>query len=82
MENTDRHARAHELRMQSHRDCGFVAGVLTGAVVGAGLGMWLVPRYQRVRDEVADAVAHGAHEVERYATAAKTDRAATSTRTK
>jgi gas vesicle protein len=31
---------------------------------------------QGVRDDVADAVARGAHEVERYATAAKTDRVA------
>lgn len=31
---------------------------------------------QDVRDDVADRVARGAHEVERYATAAKTDRVA------
>ena len=30
---------------------------------------------QAVRDDVAESVARGAHEVERYATAAKTDRA-------
>jgi gas vesicle protein len=36
----------------------------------------LTRRGQGVRDDVADAVAHGAHEVERYATAAKTDRVA------
>ena len=98
------------------RDYTFVIGLLTGAVVGAGLAMWLVPRsarelrqrltdsardlgerasehYQQastrvsdavdeittkgrgVRDDVADAVARGAREVERYATAARSDRA-------
>lgn len=101
-------------RMQEHRDYGFVIGLLTGTVVGAGLTMWLAPRvaselrnrvsdsarslgkraserYQQasagvgeavgeltrkgrgVRDDVADAVARGAHEVERYAIAAKSD---------
>jgi gas vesicle protein len=34
----------------------------------------LTRKGQHVRDEVADAVARGAHEVERYATAAKSDR--------
>ena len=33
----------------------------------------LARKGQNVRDDVADAVARGAHEVERYATAAKTD---------
>jgi len=33
-------------------------------------------RAQGVRDDMCDAVAHGAQEVERYATEAKTDRAA------
>ncbi len=33
----------------------------------------LARKGQNVRDEVADAVARGAHEVERYATAAKTE---------
>jgi gas vesicle protein len=97
------------------RDYGFVFGLVTGTLVGAGLAMWFAPRmaseirqrltdsardlgdraseqYRRtsargveavdevtrrgqdVRDDVADAVARGAHEVERYATAAKTDR--------
>jgi gas vesicle protein len=100
---------------QEHRDYGFVAGLLTGTFVGAGLAIWFAPRVaselrervttsarrlgqrasdqyeqvstrvdeavadltrkgQDVRDEVADAVARGAHEVERYATAAKSDR--------
>ena len=69
----------------AHRDSGFAIGLWTGAFVGAGLAMWLVPRVSRaiddvlrkgqhVRDEVADAVAHGAHEVERFATAARSDR--------
>lgn len=31
---------------------------------------------QNVRDDLADAVAHGAHVVEQYATAAKTERVA------
>lgn len=34
----------------------------------------LTRKGQDVRDEVAEAVARGAHEVERFATAAKTDR--------
>jgi gas vesicle protein len=97
------------------RDYGFVIGLVTGTVVGAGLAIWLAPRAaselrdqltesandvrrratdrfqqtsarvgeavdeitrkgQGVRDEVAEAVARGAREVERYATAAQTDR--------
>jgi gas vesicle protein len=100
---------------QERRDPGFVIGLLTGTVVGAGLAMWLVPRAaaelrqrmadsakkvgaraseqylqtsarvgdvvdeltrrgREVRDDVAEVVASGAREVERYATAAKTDR--------
>jgi len=92
---------------------GFGLGLLTGAVVGAGLALWFAPRLaaelreratgtakdlgrrvaggyervaapiaaaaadvtqkgQEVRDDVADAVAHGARAVERFATAAKT----------
>ena len=109
---------------REHRDHGFVIGLLSGTVVGAGLAIWLVPglaselreritgsarslgkraseqyqdastrvgeavdeltrRGQGVRDDVADAVARGAHEVERgareverYAIAAKSDGAA------
>lgn len=101
-------------RPQERRDYGFVIGLLTGTVVGAGLTMWLAPRvaselrqrasdsarrlgknaserYQQastgvgdavveitrkgrgVRDDVAEAVARGAHEVERFAMAAKSD---------
>jgi hypothetical protein len=71
---------------REHPDSGFAIGLLTGTFVGAGLAMWLVPRVreavddltrkgQDVRDDVAEAVARGAHEVERYATAAKSDRA-------
>ena len=100
---------------QEHRDYGFVMGLVTGTVVGAGLAMWLVPRlaselrervtdaarsfghraseqYQQARtrvgealgelswkgqgarDDVAEAVARGARELARYATAAKSDR--------
>jgi gas vesicle protein len=100
---------------QERRNYGFVIGLMTGTLVGAGLAMWLVPRaaaeirkrmtgsaksfgkraaeqYQQasaragevveeitqkgqgVRDGVAAAVAHGAHEVERFALAAKSDR--------
>jgi gas vesicle protein len=96
-------------------DHGFVIGLLTGTVVGAGLAVWFAPRLatelreriadsaknlgklateqcqeasarasdavdeltrkgQGVRDDVADAVARGAREVERFATAAKSDR--------
>jgi gas vesicle protein len=99
-----------------HPDHGFLFGVFTGPLIGAGLAMCFVPRLaaelrqrvadsakslgvrasdqyeqisarvgeavedltrrgQDVRDEVADAVAGGAHEVARYGTAAKSDRA-------
>jgi gas vesicle protein len=102
---------------QEPRPYGFVIGMLTGTVVGAGLAMWLAPRaaselrervtdsarslgnlvgqqHQRatasvatmaedltrraegVRDNIAEAVAHRAHEVEDYATAAQSDRVA------
>lgn len=101
---------------QGHRDYGFLLGLFTGTVVGAGLAMWLVPRLaselreraadsarslgqrasehcqqastrvgeavgeltrkgQSARDEVADAVARGARELERYAAAARSGRA-------
>jgi gas vesicle protein len=43
--------------------------------VGEAVGN-LTRKGQDLRDDVADAVARGAHEVERYATAAKTDRVA------
>lgn len=36
----------------------------------------LTRKGQDIRDDVADTIARGAHEVERYATAAKTDRVA------
>jgi gas vesicle protein len=109
---TDANAQAKE-----SRHYGFVIGLLTGTVAGAGLMMWLAPRTasevrERVTDSarnlgkraseqfeqastrvgkavdelsgnghavldgVADAVARGAHEVQRYATAAKTDHVA------
>ena len=99
----------------THRDDGFVIGLLTGACVGAGLAIWLAPRlasvlrqrvfdsarnlgqraaeqYQHVgthvgeavdklarraqggRDDVADAVACEAHDVEGFATAVHSGR--------
>lgn len=45
--------------------------------VGEAVGE-LTRKSQDVRDDVADAVARGAHEVERFATAAKSDRVAES----
>jgi gas vesicle protein len=106
-------AHRQEYRTDGRRDYGFVIGVLTGTVVGAGLALWFAPRLaaelrervtdsakdlrervtdryeqvstriadaagevtrrsQDVRDDVADAVAHSAHEVERFAKATKT----------
>ena len=100
-----------------HRPDGFIIGMLTGIVVGAGLAMWLAPRAiselrqrvtdsarslgqrvgqqreqastmvgetseelarrgQDVRDNIAEAVAHRAQEVEAYATEARIDRVA------
>lgn len=96
---------------QRHRRYGFMMGLVTGTLVGAGLTAWLAPRaaselrarvtdsarrvgreasgrYQvtaahvvgglarkgrGVRNEVADAIVRGAHEVERHAKAAKGD---------
>ncbi len=101
-------------RTEERRDYGFVIGLVTGTVVGAGLTMWFAPRvaselrqrasdsakglgrkaserFQQastgvgdavveitrkgrgVRDDVAETVARGAHEVERYAMALKSD---------
>lgn len=95
------------------RDYRLAIGLVTGAVVGAGLTMWFAPRIraeirqrladstkelregtfeyfakanarvgeaaedltrkgQQARDDVAGAVARGAHEVERFANASKT----------
>ena len=70
---------------QARRDHRFAIGLLTGSVVGAALAIWLsahvtaavnelTRKGQDVRDNLADAVARGAHEVERFATAAKSDR--------
>ena len=40
---------------QEHRDYGFVLGLFTGTVVGAGLAMWLVPRLaSELRERVTD----------------------------
>jgi gas vesicle protein len=75
---------------------GFLAGLLTGTVVGAGVALWLTPtataeargrltasarrlgddlrtRTDGIRDQVAGAVARGAHEVEQFAVTAKND---------
>jgi len=79
------------MQLRERRDYGFIAGLLTGTCVGAGVMLWLAPRMltdlserltdsvdvltrrgQDIRDDVADRVAHGAHEVERFAKAAKT----------
>lgn len=100
---------------RERRGFGFVLGLMTGTVVGAGLAIWLVPRAaselrnrltdslddvgnrasdqlqqasarvgetvdhitrkgQGVRDDVAEAVARGAREVERFATVVQTER--------
>jgi gas vesicle protein len=78
------------------RDYGFLAGLLTGAAVGAGVALWLAPsataevrgrlnasarklgddlriKSDDIRDHVADAVARGAHDVEQFAAAAKSN---------
>jgi gas vesicle protein len=110
----EQHMTAEERNRGNH---GFLIGLVTGTVVGAGVAIWFAPRLasdlrrrvsdsakklsgraseryqqvstrvdeavddltkrgQRVRDGMADAVVRGAHEVERIATAAKTDRVA------
>jgi gas vesicle protein len=79
------------------RDYGFLVGLLAGAVVGAGVALWLAPaagadvrsrfkdsarrlgddlrsKGDDMRDHVADAVARGAHDVEQFAVAVKSDR--------
>jgi len=112
-EHTDMIAPHQEYR--ERRNYGFLLGLMTGTVVGAGLAIWLVPRAaselrntltesfdgvgkrasdhfqqasarvgekvdqitrkgQGVRDDVAEAVARGARDVERYASAVQTDR--------
>ena len=82
---------------EHQRDYGFVIGLVTGTVVGAGLALWLTPgsaaeardritdsarrvgdelarKSYEARDRVAETVARGAHEVEGYATASRSDR--------
>ena len=63
---------------QESRDYAFAIGLLTGTVVGAGAAMWLAPRvvsqFRQRRDGVADAIVRGAQEIERVATAVKSDR--------
>jgi gas vesicle protein len=40
---------------QVRRDYGFILGLLTGTVVGAGLAMWFAPRMAgEIRDRLAD----------------------------
>jgi gas vesicle protein len=114
--NNNNNSNNMNARTQERRDCGFMIGLLTGTVVGAGLLMWFAPRvrselrqrasdsarslgkkaserYQQastgvgdavaevtrkgrgVRDDVAETVARSAHEVERFAMAAKSDAA-------
>ena len=76
---------------------GFLAGLVAGTVVGAGVALWLTPsataevrdrlsksarrigedvrsRGEGIRDQVADVVARGAHDLEQFAVAGKTDR--------
>lgn len=78
------------------RDYGFLAGLLTGTVVGAGVALWLTPSATAeargrlnasasrlgdqlrstsdgIRDQVAGAVARGAHDLEQFVVAAKND---------
>jgi gas vesicle protein len=62
------------------RDHRFAIGLATGTVVGAALALWFAPglasitkRGRDIKDDVADTIAHGAHEVERYATAARSE---------
>ena len=62
---------------QVRRDHGFMIGLLTGTFVGVGFAMWLAPRLiselREQRDDVAEKVARGAREVERFVTAAKSN---------
>ena len=105
---------APQREYRERRGYGFLFGLMTGTVVGAGLAIWLAPRVaselrnrlteslddvrnrasdqfqqararvgetvdeitrkgQGVRDDVAEAVARGAREVERYATVVQTE---------
>ncbi len=58
-------------------DYGFVIGLAAGAIAGLWTALWLMPHIasdlRRRRDDVADSVVRGAQEVERYASAMKTD---------
>lgn len=58
-------------------DTGFLIGLATGAMAGLWTALWLVPHViadlRRRRDRVADCVVRGAQDVERFATAAKSD---------
>ena len=78
------------------RDYGFLAGLLAGTAVGAGVALWLTPsataeargrlnasarrlgdelrsKSDGIRDQVAGAVARGAHDLEQFVVAGKTD---------
>jgi gas vesicle protein len=90
----------NNIPIEQPRDHRFVIGLLAGAVVGAGLAIWLAPRARNlikqasdqydqasarvgdkvdeltragngVRDQMADAVARGAHQVESFAKSVK-----------
>jgi hypothetical protein len=62
---------------RQHPDYGFLIGLLTGTMAGVWAASWLAPRVvsdlRHRRDEVADSVVRGAREVERFATAVKSD---------
>jgi gas vesicle protein len=76
---------------KTHGDHRFAIGLMTGTFVGAGLAIWFAPRWaselraeavgalarkaQDVHDDVAVAIARGGHEVERFAMAARSERA-------
>jgi gas vesicle protein len=61
--------------MKQPSDHRFAIGLLAGTCVGAGLALWLAPRgaaeirgrLNGVRDDMANAVARGAHDVARGA---------------
>jgi gas vesicle protein len=63
--------------LQRSSDSSFLIGLATGVMAGLWTALWLVPHVvsdlRRRRDDVADSVVRGAQEVERIASAAKTD---------
>ncbi len=58
---------------QEHQDHRFLIGLITGGVLAVGAMIFGPRLIALLRDNMCDAVAHGAQEVERYATEAKTD---------